>query len=163
MAKTDETKKDDVVTEPISSLESPVKEDIGTGELSEADEAHLDAVNNNPMTRANDAGIGLIKVLGSDADYVGVAPARDKQQPPISPDGLQVSPSRSTFTPLANVPFSQSTRVKDPKSGKFYFAPDGCTSWEGCHLEGSYLIPQKVDSKAAAERRQGKIDALANG
>jgi len=179
------------VGKPKSSLQSPVTTDIPSGtapdttevdlskakvqvprsaitetaapvrELSEEDEADLDAVNKDPMTRANDAGIGLIKILGADADYVGVAPGREKD--PIGPHGLPVSPSRATFTPLGNVPFSNSTRVKDPKSGEFYFPPDGCTSWEGCNLDGSYLIPQEADKAAVNARRQGKIDSLARG
>jgi hypothetical protein len=158
------------VGQPKSSLQSPVTTDIPSEEapmsepagfLSETDEAFLDHVNNDPFTRANDAGIGLIKVLGSDADYVGVAPGREDN--PVSPDGLPISTSRATFTPLENVPFSPSIRVKDPKSGKFYYPPDECRSWTDCHLDGSYLIPKEVDKVAAAARRQGKIEALARG
>jgi len=156
---------DAVKAAPKSSLQSPVTTDIpntpvNTDEavLSEYDEAALDKQNNDPMVKAMDAGIGLIKTLGTDMDYVGVAPGREKD--PKTPDGLPISPSRSTFTPLASVPFAPSIRVKDPASGKFYFPPDGCMSWEGCNLDGSYLIPKEANPEHVAARRKAKIESL---
>jgi hypothetical protein len=151
-----------------TSLNSAVTTDLpattgsaSTAELSEADEAALDAVNNDPMQRAMDAGIGLIKPLGIDFDYVGVTPSRDKD--PKTPDGLPIAASRATFTALANVPFAPSTRVKDPSSGEFYYPPDGCTSWEGCEYKGNPLIPKTADKAAAKARRQARLDAVGRG
>jgi len=94
-----------------------------------------------PTDPASDAGIGLIKVDGVGFEYVGVAPAREKDAE--TPSGLPIRADNSTFTPLANVPFSNSIRVKDPKSAEYYYPGDGVTSWDGCELNGSYLIPRK--------------------
>lgn len=147
-----------------TSLNSAVTTDLPnepsapTRELTEADEAALDAVNNDPMQRAMDAGIGLIRPLGLDFDYVGVTPSRDKE--PKTPDGMPIAASRATFTPLANVPFAPSTRVKDPTSGEFYFPPDGCTSWEGCEYKGNPLIPAKADKAAVKARRQARMESV---
>lgn len=124
-------------------------------ELTEADEAALDAVNNDPMQRAMDAGIGLIRPLGLDFDYVGVTPSRDKD--PKTPDGMPISASRATFTSLAQVPFHPSTRIKDPSSGEYYYPPDGCTSWEGCSYKDNPLIPKEADKAAVKARRQARM------
>lgn len=132
-----------------------------TAELSEADEAALDAVNNDPMQRAMDASIGLIRPLGIDFDYVGVTPSRDKD--PKTPDGMPIAASRATFTPLASVPFAPSTRVKDPASGEFYYPPDGCTSWDGCEYKGNPLIPKKADKDAVKARRQARLESIGRG
>jgi hypothetical protein len=89
-------------------------------------------------TPAQKAGIGLIKVDGNDFRYVGVAPARDKDA--TTDAGQPINPQNSTFTPLDQVPFHPSIRIKDPKSGEFYFPADGCTSWGDCELNGSKLF-----------------------
>jgi hypothetical protein len=147
-----------------TSLNSAVTSDLPNEpsaparELTEADEAALDAVNNDPMQRAMDAGIGLIRPLGLDFDYVGLAPARDDD--PKTPDGLTIAPSRATFTRLADVPFHPSTRVKDPTTGDYYFPADGVTSWEGCEYKGNKLIPEKADKAAVKARRQAKMEPV---
>jgi len=143
-----------------TSLNSAVTSDlpadpVQTRELTEADEAALDAVNNDPMQRAMDAGIGLIKPLGLDFDYVGVTPSRDDD--PTTPDGIPIAASRATFTPLASVAFHPSTRIKDPASGEYYFPADGVTSWEGCEYKGNKLIPEIADKAAVKARRQAKM------
>lgn len=134
---------------PKSSLTSAVTSDLpqeAPVEPTEADKARIDAFNATMEGRALEAGIGLIHVDGIDFRYVGVAPARDKDAKTES--GLAISPLNSTFTPLSNVPFSNSIRVKDPASGKFYFPADGVTSWEGVEFEGSKLIPAAKKAKA---------------
>ena len=80
------------------------------------------------------ASIGLIK-CDVGFDYVGVAPARDKDAK--TPGGLKITAENSTFTPLDIVPFSNSIRVKDPKSGEFYFP--ACKNWSDCELNGLKL------------------------
>jgi hypothetical protein len=75
------------VGQPKTSFNSSVTTDVpsqagstaaATRTLTEADEAALDAINRDPMQRAMDAGIGLIKPFGFDFDYVGVTPSRDR-------------------------------------------------------------------------------------
>jgi hypothetical protein len=83
-------------------------------------------------------GIGLVRVDGIDLRYVGIAPARDKGAK--TPGGLAITPENSTFTTLDNVAFHPSIRIKDPKSGEFYYPADGVVSWEECELNGSKLL-----------------------
>ncbi len=123
------TKTNDI---PESSLTSAV-----TTDLPEATTGPTEPSYKDPYA---DAGLGLVKVDGIDLKYVGVAPARDKKAE--TPDGYPITPTNSTFTPLSNVPFDRSLKVKDPKTGEFYFPADGCTSWDGCELNGSYLVPR---------------------
>lgn len=131
--------------EEKSSLNSAVTTDLPMTEAEQQAQAEAEAkAAERPKTwldRANEAGIGLVKVDGIDHRYVGIAPAREGKAE--TPAGLPITPENSTFTPIGNVPFDPSIRVKDPKSGEYYFPADGTTSWEGCELEGSYLIPQK--------------------
>jgi hypothetical protein len=119
---------------PKSSLTSPVTSDLpGEGEDTAAQNEAFE--NLPPEVKA---GLGLVKVDGIDFRYVGVAPAQD--QDAETPSGLKITPDNSVFTPLGNVPFSQSIRVKDPKSGEFYFPQDGITSWAQCELNGNKLF-----------------------
>jgi hypothetical protein len=121
---------------PKTSLTSSVTSDLaGAPEDFETQQKAFDE-----QAPAEKAGIGLVKVDGVDFRYVGIAPARDED--PQTESGLAISPTNSTFTPLSAVPFHPSVRVKDPASGKFYFPQDGCTSWNDCKFEDSYLIPR---------------------
>jgi hypothetical protein len=116
---------------PKSSLTSAVTTDLPADQGEQVTEVE----NERPEIKA---GIGLVKVDGNDFRYVGVAPARDKD---ASTDaGQQITPMNSTFTPLDQVPFSNSIRIKDPKSGEFYYPADGCTSWGDCELNGNKLF-----------------------
>lgn len=90
--------------------------------------------------RAMRASIGLITVDGAGFRYVGVAPARDKD--PKTPGGTPISTDNSTFTALADVPFDVSVRVKDPKTGEFYF-PTEAAGWADCEYKGNPLVPSK--------------------
>lgn len=138
---------------PKSSLTSAVTSDLSDApapSVTRSDE-ELEAINKAWETRASDAGIGLIKVDGVDFRYVGIAPARDKDAQTDS--GLAISPINSTFTPLSNVPFHPSIRIKDPSSGKFYFPDDGVTSWEGVSFNGNSLIPAKASAEGIASRK----------
>lgn len=143
-AKTDGTATTSAKSSAKSSLESAVTTDMeNTTEEGKAAKKAADAAAKAPkgfIERANEAGIGLIKVDGYGLQYIGVAPAREKN--PESPSGDKITPERSTFTPLDQVIFHPSIRIKDPKSGEYYFPQDGCTSWEGCELNGSKLIPE---------------------
>jgi len=120
---------------PKSSLTSAITTDLPN----DAPPAPKDEPNPDP---AVEAGLGLVKVMGIDFRYVGVAPARDKDAK--TPAGLPITVENSTFTPLGNVPFSNSIQVKDPKSGEFYYPDDTCRSWEACEHNGNKLIPAKA-------------------
>ena len=124
-------------TIPKSSMTSGVTTDLPDAAAENKKAQDKAYANQDPMSKA---GVGLVKVDGIDFRYVGVAPARDKDA--ATPDGYPITPSNSTFTPLANVPFDRSIRIKDAKSGEYYFAADGCASWDACELNGSYLIPR---------------------
>lgn len=147
MSKKDEADKKDG-NEEKSSLNSAVTTDMENTAAEEEAQAKAVAkaeeAPKGPEERANDAGIGLVKVDGNDFRYVGVAPARDKESE--TPDGFPITPMNSTFTPLGNISFDRSIRVKDPKSGEFYFPADGISSWDACELNGSYLIPRAEKS-----------------
>lgn len=128
-------------TVPKSSMTSAVTTDLPDEAVDQkALKAEQDAAFKE-LDPAIAAGLGLVKVDGVGFEYVGIAPAREKDAE--TPSGLPIRADNSTFTPLANVPFSPSIRVKDPKSGEYYFPGDGVTSWDGCELNGSYLIPRK--------------------
>lgn len=125
---------------PKSSLTSGVTSDLPAGE----DTGAGNEPNPDPAVEAS---IGLVRVDGIDFRYVGVAPAREGGKAE-TPGGVKIGPENSTFTPLSQVPFSNSIRVKDPKSGEFYYPGDGITSWEACEFKGSKLIPAKKAAKA---------------
>lgn len=132
--KTDEKEEKAAVKDndiPESSLTSAITTDLPADQGEQVTEVENEA----PEVKA---GIGLVKVDGIDFRYIGVAPARDKDA--TTPDGYPITPTNSTFTPLANVPFGRDIRVKDPKSGEFYYPADNCTSWAGCELNGSKLF-----------------------
>jgi hypothetical protein len=123
---------------PDSSLTSAVTSDLPAdgADIAEQEKAMEEVIENqDPATKA---GIGLVKVDGIDFRYVGVAPARDKDAKTES--GYPITALNSTFTPLDQVPFHNSIRVKDPKSGEFYYPADGVTSWAECELNGSKLF-----------------------
>lgn len=129
-----------------TSLNSAVTTDLPedpaeTKAQAKAEAAAEEKVDDSPEGRANAAGIGLVKVDGIGLNYIGIAPARDKKAE--TPSGLPIRPENSTFTPLGNVAFSNSIKIKDPKSGEYYYPTDGVTSWDACELNGSYLIPRK--------------------
>lgn len=126
---------------PKSSLTSAVTSDL-------PQEAPKDQpTEQEGLDPATEAGIGLVRVDGIDFRYVGIAPAREGGKAE-TPGGIKITPENSTFTPLPNVPFSNSIRVKDAKSGEFYYPADGITSWEQCEFKGSKLIPAKKAAKA---------------
>lgn len=139
------------VTSDISGVQSNEREiDLGNAKITVSQDAIKNApvetavevkpfVDNSVAGRANLAGIGLVRVDGIDFRYVGLAPARDKEAK--TPAGLMISSANSTFTPLSEVTFDQSVRVKDPKSGEFYF-PTEVTGWGDVELNGSYLVPK---------------------
>jgi hypothetical protein len=77
--------------------------------------------------RARKAGIGLVRVDGIDFRYVGQAPAREGGKAK-TPSGYPISSENSTFTPLSEVGFDPSIRVR---VGDKYFFPQDATSWEG--------------------------------
>lgn len=120
---------------PKSSATSAVTSDL-PGEAGEDPQAQQDLYDGQPAEVQQS--LGLVKVDGIDFRYVGIAPARDKD--PQTETGLAISPSNSTFTPLSEVEFHPSIRIRDPKSGKFYFPQDGATSWKDCELDGNKLI-----------------------
>lgn len=122
---------------PKSSLTSAVTSDLPqqAPDDSAAQDEHKET---NPLIAA---GLGLVTVDGNGFQYVGIAPAREKD--PVTVSGYPITPMNSTFKSLDTVPFSNSIRVKDPKSGEFYFPADDVTSWEGCELNGSCLVPKK--------------------
>lgn len=142
------------VTIPTSAITPPAPK-VETG-LTDEDEADLKARDASFETRANDAGIGLIRVDGIDFRYVGVAPARDKD--PKTPGGYPITNENSTFTPLANTVFHPSVRIKDPKSGTFYYPADGASSYELVEYEGNRLIAKEVDKAASKARRDGLVE-----
>lgn len=117
---------------PKSSLTSAVTggNDVATGT---ADENSLEA-------RMIKAGLGLIKVDGVSFNYVGIAPALDKDAETDA--GIKITPMNSVFRSLTEILFHNSVRIKDPATGEFYYPADGVTSWEGCELGGKYLVPQ---------------------
>lgn len=120
---------------PKSSATSAVTSDLP--QEAEADpQAAQDLFDSQPAEVQQS--LGLVTVDGIGFQYVGIAPARDKN--PETETGLAISPSNSTFKPLADVPFHPSIRIRDPKSGKFYFPQDGATSWKDCELNGNKLI-----------------------
>lgn len=121
--------------------------------LSESVLAELDAVNRSFATRALDAGIGLVRVEGIDFRYVGLAPARDKDAK--TPSGYPVTVDNSRFTPLADVAFDVSIRVKDPKSGEYYY-PAEATTWAEVQYNGSQLVGTGGDKSAAAARQKAR-------
>lgn len=121
---------------PKTAATSSVTSDLPS-EAGEDQEAQQKAFDELPGEQK--ASIGLIKVDGIDFRYVGVSPGRDEHDA-SEMLGISVSTLNSTFTPLAEVQFSRSIRVKDPSSGNFYFPTEDCTSWKDCQLEGSYLI-----------------------
>lgn len=92
--------------------------------------------------RAADASIGLVEVDGIGLQYIGVAPAREIADggKPMTPGGLPITGENSTFQPLANAVFHPSVKIKDPKSGEFYYPKDGITSYEMAEYEGNYLL-----------------------
>lgn len=123
---------------PKTSLTSAITTDLPNDpvDAKQAAQDQKDAV--EAMTPAAKASIGLVKVDGGQCNYVGVAPGRDKD--PETPGGIKITTENSTFTPISEVPFSNSIKVKDPKSGEFYFPADKCTSWADCELNGSKLF-----------------------
>jgi len=112
-----------------------------------------DLVNNSPATRALDAGIGMVKVDGG-FQYVGVAPARDKDAK--TPGGLPISVENSVFIPISEVLFHNSVRVKNPGSNDYYYPQDGATSWYDVEFKGTKLIPDKA-SKDGIESRKAVV------
>lgn len=97
------------------------------------------AADTSLIGRANKEGIGLIRVDGVDFRYVGLSPARDEDAKTAA--GLVITTANSTFTPLGEVTFDQSVRVKDPASGEFYF-PTNASGWGDVELNGSPLVPK---------------------
>ena len=130
----DKKKQNDI---PKSSLTSAITTDLP------ADPAPTKHVipDQSPMV---EAGLGLVKVDGIDFRYVGIAPAQDKD--PETPSGFKITADNSTFQSLETVPFHPSIRIKDPKTGEFYYPGDGVTNWEGCELNGNRLVPEKKKS-----------------
>lgn len=122
-----------------SSLNSAVTTDMANlpGEEAAQAEAEAEHVERDPMVKA---GLGLIKLDGGGFDYVGIAPAREGNAE--TPDGRRITGANSTFTPLSSVPFANSIRIKDPATGEFYYPGDGVKDWDGCELNGSYLVPR---------------------
>ena len=111
------------ITVPESAITS---EDVKTPEVKEVED-------NSFARRALNAGIGKVSVIGVNFDYVGKSPQLDKG---TTPGGLAITGENSTFTPLSEVLFDVSQRVK---VGDKYFFPQDATSWEG--VEG--LVPKK--------------------
>jgi hypothetical protein len=122
-----------------SSMTSAVTTDIG--ELPPEDHEGKDAAFAE-QSFAERNSIGLVQVEGIDFRYVGQAPAREIQEggKPTTPSGVPIGVENSRFTALADVPFGPSIRVKDMKSGEFYYPGDTAKSWDDVNLNGSYLI-----------------------
>lgn len=123
---------------PKTSLTSAITTDLPNDPVDAKKSAQEQKDAFEAQTPAEKASIGLVKVDGGTCNYIGVAPARDKD--PETPGGLKISSDNSVFIPLADVPFSHSIKVKDPKSGEFYFPSDACTSWADCELNGGKLL-----------------------
>jgi hypothetical protein len=146
---------------PASAVEQPAP--APAADLTDDDLAEFDARDRSYEQRAIDAMIGLVNVDGIGVRYVGLAPAQEKEENRKTPSGTQFSMDNATFTPLANVPFNPSHRIKDPTTGEFYYPSDGVNSWEGCELNGNPLIPREPNKKAAKARKQAAIDARNRG
>lgn len=131
-------------------------EEDAPSKLSAAEEAEMKSRDNSFEQRAADAGVGLVRVDGIDLRYIGIAPARDKD--PKTPGGFPISSENSTFTPLANVTFHPSVRIKDPTSGEFYYPADGTSSYELAEHNGNFLVSREPDKKAGAARRKALLD-----
>jgi hypothetical protein len=121
---------------------------------SEADEEAMVSRDNAYETRIIDYGLGLIQVEGIDFRYVGVAPARDKE---AKAEGYEypITPLTSRFTSLNEVAFHPSIRVKDARTGKYYFPADGAANWSDVvSPDGNPLVPKEVHKASAAARRE---------
>ncbi len=140
-----------VPKEAITAEQAPAKPD-----LSAEEKAALDAENQTFAVRASDAGIGLIKMLGHDFEYVGLPPALDKD--PTTPDGLKISGTNSRFTPLSDVGYSPTLRIKDLKTGQYYFGNPG-GSWESATFEGNPLVPAEPSEAHAKYRAAAAYEA----
>lgn len=141
---------------PAASISTPAAEPDAN--WTEADEESMKARDKSYEQRVIDHGIGLVQVEGIDFRYVGVAPARDKNAE--TDDGYPVTPRNTRFTPLTEVPFHPSIRVKDPKTGKFYMPPDGATGWaDVVSPDGNDLVPKDVHKEQAKARREAAKEA----
>lgn len=137
---------------PESSLTSAITTDLpNEADAAAGEQAMADHEEKDPLVAS---GLGLIKVDGFDFRYVGISPQSEENAE--TPGGLKITGENSTFTPISQVPFSPSIRIKDPASGEFYFAADGVTSWEACELNGSYLVPRKEAKEMAKAKAEGK-------
>jgi hypothetical protein len=103
---------------------------------------------NSFAQRAVDASIGLVRVDGIDFRYVGRSPSHPDESAE-HPTGLKLSSMNTTFTPLSEVPFSPTQRVK---IGDEFFFPQNATSWADVELNGEPLVPKEAD-KAATKAR----------
>lgn len=98
--------------------------------------------------RAVDASIGLIRVDGLDFRYVGRSPSHPEENAE-HPTGLKLSSMNTTFTPLSEVPFSPTIRVK---IGDRFIFPTNATGWHDVERDGEPLVPREAN-KAATKAR----------
>lgn len=108
---------------------------VSNAAVAEAPEPAPEPEDNSFAARAARASIGLIRVDGTDFRYVGIAPARDKDAKTES--GFPITSMNSTFTPLADVAFDPSIRVK---IGDKFFYPQNATGWADVELDGKPLV-----------------------
>lgn len=101
----------------------------------------FEAADNTFDQRALDASIGLVRVDGLDFRYVGRSPSHPDESAE-HPTGLKLSSMNTTFTPLSEVAFHPSIRVK---IGDEFFFPTTATSWADVELNGVPLVPKKAD------------------
>lgn len=98
--------------------------------------------------RAIDASIGLVRVDGIDFRYVGRSPSHPDENAE-HPTGLKLSSMNTTFTPLSEVPFDPTIRVK---IGDEFVFPQNASSW--ADVEG--LVPKEANKAATKARYDAK-------
>lgn len=142
-----------VATPVKTPIETPI-ETLDESKLSEIDQIAFDKNEASFGQRAQDAGIGLIRTFEQDFTYVGVSPGLDPSA--VTPSGAKITSANSTFTPLADLRFDISLRIKDTETGEYYF-PTDAVSFETTALNGNPLIPVKPNQAYRAARLKARI------
>lgn len=115
--------------------------------------AEFTASDNSFAQRAVDNSIGLIRVDGIDFRYVGRSPSHPDENAEL-PTGLKLSSLNTTFTPLSEVPFDPSIRVK---IGDEFVFPTNASSWADVELNGTPLVPKEANKAATKARYDAKF------